>query len=303
MTDSHALAARFEVNRPHLRAVATRLLGSQAEADDAVQETWLRVDRTGDDGIVNLGGWLTTVVSRICLDHLRTRSSRREEPIEVGAPDIGDAEPGPEDVAILQESTADALAVVLNTLAPIERVAFVLHDVFDVPFDQIAAIIDRTPAATRQIASRARRRVREASPETAVRAERHREIVAAFMVASREGQLAALIELLAPDVLLRSDLAAVAMGTEPEVSGASAVADVSNGRALAARMALIDGHAGLIWAPGGKARMVFRFAFEGEVIVRIDLIAEPDSIAAMRIVPEPAIIRRRANDATADEMP
>lgn len=294
--NSQTLAAQFEVNRPHLRAVATRLLGSPTEADDAVQEAWLRFDRAGDEGIVNLGGWLTTVVSRICLDHLRSRTSRAEEPDDAMGLQPDEHEPGPEDAAILRESTADALAVVLNTLTPIERVAFVLHDVFDMPFDEIAAIVDRSPAATRQLASRARRRVRAANPAPLERAERHREIVSAFMVASRDGQLSRLIELLAPGVVLRSDRAAVAMGSHREVVGATAVADVSNGRAQAARMATIDGAPGLIWAPGGKPRMIFRFTIDGDSIGAIDLVADPEVIAGMTIVPEPAVVRRRAKE-------
>jgi len=281
--DSHARAARFETHRPQLLAVATRLVESTTEAEDAVQEAWLRLDRAGEDGIENLGGWLTTVVSRICLDKLRTRSTRGEEPFESGMPELGDDDPNPEDVAILTESTAEALAVVLDTLTPIERVAFVLHDVFDVPFEEIAAIIDRSPVATRQLASRARRRVRAATAATGRESNPQREIVAAFFAASREGRFDALIQLLAPGVVLRGDAAAVRMGAEQEVHGAQAVAELYTGRARAARLARIDGQYGAVWAPGGKPRVVFRFAVEGDMIVAINLIADPDVIAALNI--------------------
>jgi len=285
--DSHGSAVLFETHRPHLRAVATRLLGSTAEAEAAVQEGWLRLARAGEDGIENLGGWLTTVVSRICLDHLRTRSTRGEEPAESGMPEIGDDDPNPEDMAILRESTAEALAVVMDTLTPIERVAFVLHDVFDVPFEEIAAIVGRSPVATRQVASRARRRVRAATAATGRESnpqrDPQREIVAAFFAASREGRLDALIQLLAPGVVLRADAATVRMGSEPEVLGAQAVAETFSGRARAARLARIDGQYGAVWAPGGKPRVVFRFAVEGDTIVAINLIADPDAIAALNI--------------------
>ncbi len=283
MPDSLTSAARFETHRPHLRAVATRLLGSTAEAEDAVQEVWFRLDRAGEDGIENLGGWLTTVVSRICLDHLRTRSTRGEEPVESGMPELGDDDPNPEDLAILTESTAEALAVVVDTLTPIERVAFVLHDVFDVPFEEIAAIVDRSPVATRQVASRARRRVRAATAATGRESNPQREIVAAFFAASREGRLDALIQLLAPGVVLRADAAAVRMGSDAEALGAKAVAEIFSGRARAARLARIDGQYGAVWAPGGKPRVVFRFTVEGDTIVAINLIADPDAIAALNI--------------------
>ena len=299
MTDALSLDARFDAHRPHLIAVATRLLGSATEAEDAVQEAWLRLDRAGDDGIANLGGWLTTVVSRICLDHLRARSSRAEEPVDQGSPEPEAGEAGPEDMAILGEATAAALAVVLETLTPIERVAFVLHDVFDVPFDEIAVVVDRTPAATRQIASRARKRVKAGAPRTRTSDISQREIVAAFFAASREGRLGDLIRLLAPGVVLRADAAAVALGCDAEVVGARAVADVSNGKALAARMATIDGLAGLVWAPGGKPRMVFRFTVEGDAIVGIELIAEETTISGMTVVPErPAVLRKAPNSAS-----
>ncbi len=283
MSDSFARTARFETYRPLLIAVATRLLESAAEAEDAVQEAWLRLDRTGDDGIVNLGGWLTTVVSRICLDHLRTRSSRGETRIEPRLPETGSGDPSPDDRAILAESTAEALAIVLDTLTPIERVAFVLHDAFDVPFDEIAVIIDRSSVATRQLASRARRKVRIGTTVTGRSTNPPREIVAAFFAASREGRFDALIQLLAPGVVLRGDAAAVGMGAEQEVHGVQAIAELYSGRARAARLATIDGDYGAVWAPGGRPRVVFQFAVEGGRIESIDLIADPERIAAMDI--------------------
>jgi RNA polymerase sigma-70 factor (ECF subfamily) len=282
------------MHRPHLIAVATRLLGSPTEAEDAVQEAWFRLDRTGDDGIENLGGWLTTVVSRICLDHLRTRSSRKEEAVDDGLAEPPDDEPGPEDVAVLSESTAEALAVVLDTLTPVERVAFVLHDVFDVPFDDIATIVDRSPAATRQLASRARRKAQAGSVNSMGSAPRSeevrlkRELVAAFFAASRSGRLDTLIQLLAPGVVLRTDAVAAAMGAKNgwltgNIEGADAVAKQFAGRAEAARLAMIDGQYGAAWVTGGKPRVVFLFTAEGDQIASVSLVADPEAIAAMEI--------------------
>lgn len=284
MLDSNSVAVRFEAQRPHLLAVATRLLGSPTEAEDAVQDAWLRLDRNGIEGIDNLGGWLTTVVSRICLDHLRSRSTRAEEPIDLMTQEIGVDEPGPDEAALLAESTVEALGVLLDTLSPIERVAFVLHDVFDIPFDQVAAIVDRSPVATRQLASRARRKVRAASTGGEQRAAVQRDIVTAFFAASREGRLDALIGLLAPEVVLRADAATASMGGVPsEVFGSEAVAKVFSGRAQAARLATIDGLYGATWAPGGKPRVVFRFTVTGDAITAIDLIAEPETLATLAI--------------------
>jgi RNA polymerase sigma factor (sigma-70 family) len=283
------LAERFEEKRGHLRGVAYRMLGSMSEAEDAVQEAWLRLSRSDSSEVENLGGWLTTVVSRICLDHLRARSTRAEEPIESRMPERGDDEPNPEELAILTESTAEALAVVLDTLTPIERVAFVLHDVFAVPFEKIAAIVDRSPVATRQLASRARRRIQGAT--TTVRAAdvaRQWDIVEAFFRASRSGDFRALLAVLDPDVVLRGDEAALRMGVRSgwltaDVHGAEAVAEQFAGRAQAAQMALIDGVAGAVWATGGKPRVAFQFAIEGDTIVAINLVADPGAIAALDI--------------------
>lgn len=274
---------RFETHRPHLLAVATRLMGSAAEAEDAVQEAWLRLDRAGDAGIANLGGWLTTVVSRICLDHLRARAARAEEPADVALSEPPAADADPEDTAILSEATAEALAIVLDTLSPIERVAFVLHDVFDVPFDQIAAIVDRSSAATRQLASRARRRVREATANAGRAPDPRREVVAAFFAAAREGQLDRLIRLLAPEVALRADATATRMGAEPELVGARPVAEWFSGRARAARLAIVDGRYDAAWVARGNIRVVFRFTLEDGQIAAIDLVGDRAAIAALAI--------------------
>ena len=290
MTDSQARAARFETHRQQLLAVATRLLGSATEAEDAVQEAWLRLDRAGDEGIENLGGWLTTVVSRVILDHLRTRSTRGEETVGSGMPELGNDDPNPEELAVLTESTAEALAVVLDTLTPIERVTFVLHDVFAVPFEEIAAIIDRSPVATRQVASRSRRKVRGASEANRADGVAHPgSIVEAFLRASRAGDFRALLAVLDPEVTLRGDETALRMGMRSgwlasDLHGAEAVAEQFSGKAQAARMARIDGVPGAVWVVGGKPRVVFRFAVEGDTIVTINLIADPDVIAAMNIV-------------------
>jgi len=294
MPAATAQAERFESYRPHLRAVATRLLGSAAEAEDVVQEAWFRFDRAGEAGIENLGGWLTTVVSRLCLDHLRSRSARGEVPNDPDAPEIVDDTSSPEHEAVLAEATAEALANVIDILGPIERVTFILHDVFDVPFEEIAAIVDRTPAATRQVASRARRRLRNANHTPRPFQEHQRAIVTAFFTASREGRLLDLIQLLAPDVVCRFDAAAARMGSATDVAGARAVAEVFSGRAQAARLATIDGLAGMVWAPGGNPRIAFRFTINGDAISAIDLIADADTIAAMTVVPDLPVRRRLA---------
>lgn len=227
MADAEVLAARFEEHRPRLRAVAHRMLGSSAEADDVVQEAWLRLSRTDEAGTIdNLAAWLTTVVSRICLNALRARATRREDPLEVQEHERGEGPVDPADEAVTSDSLGLALMVVLDRLAPAERLAFVLHDLFTVPFDEIAPIVERTPAATRQLASRARRRVREADPRATEAAdrERRREVVEAFLAATQGGDFEALLTVLDPEVVVRSDAAAIAMGSEPEVIGARAVA-------------------------------------------------------------------------------
>ena len=231
MTDERhdSLTQQFEANRTHLRAVAYRMLGSVSEADDAVQEAWLRLNRTETSSVENLGGWLTTVVARVCLDMLRSRKSRREEALEgprVPEPIVGPADGvDPEHEALLADSVGLALLVVLETLDPAERLAFVLHDMFAMPFDEIAPIVDRSPAAARQLASRARRRVRGAAPAPDPDLERQREVVDAFLAASREGDFDALLAVLDPDVVLRADGGAVRADLSKEVRGAQEVAE------------------------------------------------------------------------------
>jgi RNA polymerase sigma-70 factor, ECF subfamily len=278
MDENDRAAEQFEANRAHLRAVAYRMLGSMSEADDAVQEAWLRLSRSGTGGVENLGGWLTTVVARVCLDMLRSRKSRREESLGALVPEpIVSREDGtdPEHEAVLADSVGLALLVVLETLAPAERLAFVLHDMFAMPFDEIAPIVDRTPAAARQLASRARRRVQGAATVPDADRTRQREVVAAFLAASREGDFAALIALLDPDVVLRADREAVLIGASEEARGAKAVAGTFSGRARVAKLALVDGAPGAVWAQGGKPRIVFAFEVSGGKIVAIDLLADP----------------------------
>ncbi|MGH7460911.1 MAG: sigma-70 family RNA polymerase sigma factor, partial [Longimicrobiales bacterium] len=235
------LAERFESNRTHLRAVAYRMLGSRTEADDALQEAWLRVSRADTSAIENLGGWLTTVVARVCLDQLRTRKSRREESIDRQVAASQENALDPEQQALLADSVGLALLVVLETLTPAERVAFVLHDMFDLPFDEIAPIVGRSATAARQLASRARRRVQGANARPDADRSRQRTVVDAFLAAARSGDFTALLALLDPDVVLRADAAAVLSGAEEEVLGAAAVARTFAGRASAAQPALIDG--------------------------------------------------------------
>jgi RNA polymerase sigma-70 factor (ECF subfamily) len=281
------LAKRFEENRSHLRTVAYRMLGSLTEADDAVQEAWLRLSRSDTSGVENLGGWLTTVVARVSLDMLRSRASRREEPLGMPVPDTivsTDHADNPEEEAVLGGSVGSALLVVLETLAPAERVAFVMHDMFAVPFDEIGGIVGRSPDATRQLASRARRRVQVGSDAQRSDIARQRELVDAFLAASRGGSFDALLSVLDPDVVVRADDAAVEMGASKEVRGAKAVAETFAGRARAARPALVDGVAGLVWAQKGQPRVVFGFTVAREKIVQIDLIGEPERLRTMDVV-------------------
>jgi RNA polymerase sigma-70 factor (ECF subfamily) len=285
MTDHEWLAQRFEGNRRHLQAVAYRMLGSAAEADDAVQEAWLRLSRTDASDVENLGGWLTTVVARISLDMLRSRATRREEPIDTPVASAAAAEAvDPAHEAVLADSVGAALLVVLDTLSPSERLAFVLHDMFDVPFDEIAPIVGRSSVATRKLASRARQRVQGAGPNAETDATRRQQVVKAFLMASRDGEFDALLALLDPEVVLRADEAAAAMGAPAEIHGRSGVAEMFSGRAQAARPALIDGDPGAIWAQGGKTRMVFAFTIDGDMITAIDMVAAPDDISELDIV-------------------
>ncbi len=274
------LAERFEAHRTHLRGVAYRMLGSASEADDAVQEAWLRLGRSDTSGVENLGGWLTTVVARVCLDMLRSRKSRREEPLDAHVPEPS-AGRDPERDALLADSVGLALLVVLERLAPAERVAFVLHDMFDVPFDEIALIVGRSATAARQLASRARRRVRGAAAVPDTDLTRQRRVVDAFRAASRDGDFEALLAVLDPDVVLRADGAAVHMGASREVRGAPAVAKTFAGRARAAQPALVNGAVGLVWAEAGQPRVVFGLTITGGRIVEIDLVADPERLRGM----------------------
>ena len=288
MPGDDILAQRFEANRAHLRSVAYRMLGSGAEADDAVQEAFLRVGRAGADDIGNFTGWLTTIVARVCLDMLRTRESRHEIPIEaeaeaLAAPDDAERE------RLMSDSIGIAMLTVLETLSPAERVAFVLHDVFDLPFDAIAPVVGRSPAATRQLASRGRRRVRGAPNDLAADREKQRQLVEAFLAASQGGDLSALLAVLDADVVLRADAAAVAASLlraggdmpllEPEIRGRDAVAAIFRGRAKAARLALLDGDAGLAFVQGGTPRLLVEFVVEAGRIAEIAMAADPGFVA------------------------
>src|SRR5947208_5035726 len=276
MDEKKFLAENFEASRGHLRAVAYRMLGSTAEVDDAVQETWLRLSRSDTSAVENLGGWLTTVIARVCLDMLRARKSRREEPMGPHVP-----EPAADDThgreAEMADSVGAALLVVLETLAPAERLAFVLHDMFAVPFEEIAPIVGRTPAAARQLASRARRRVQGAPPPDAD-FNRRKNIVDAFLKASREGDFEGLLAVLDPGVVFRADAAAQRLGSLAEIRGAAAVAEVFKGRAQAARPALVDGSLALAVIFGGQLRIVVRLTISGERISAIDAVADAEQI-------------------------
>jgi len=280
------LADRFEENRTRLRALAYRMLGSPSEADDAVQEAWLRLSRSGPSGVENPGGWLTTAVARVCLNMLRSRRSRREDPLEAHAPEpVLGREDGtdPESEALLGDSVGLALLVVLDTLAPAERVAFVLHDMFAVPFKGIAPIVGRSPAATRQLASRARRRVRGGGSVIDADLARRRQVVDAFLAASRDGDFKALLAVLDPDVVLRADGAAVHMGATKEVRGAASVAETFSGRARAARPAMVDGAVGAVWSQGGRPRVVFDIQVSRGKIVEIDMLADPERLGRLQL--------------------
>jgi RNA polymerase sigma-70 factor (ECF subfamily) len=280
------LAERFEGHRTHLRAVAYRMLGSASAAEDAVQEAWLRASRAGAAGVDNLGGWLTTIVARICLDALRSRKSRREEPLaarEPAAP-AGSNRGGAEREALLADSVGLALQVMLETLAPAERVAFVLHDMFDLSFDEIGPIVGRNSTAARQLASRARRRVRGAPGTSALDLPRRREIVDAFLAAARGGDIQGLLAVLAPEVVVRADAAAVALGAAPEVRGAAATAQTFSGRARDAQRAVLDGLAGLVWAPGGQLRVALQFTIADGRILAIDLVGDRERLGRLDVV-------------------
>jgi RNA polymerase sigma factor (sigma-70 family) len=305
------LAIAFEQHRPRLRAVAYRMLGNPDDADDALQETWLRLNRTGDAGIDNLAAWLTTVTGRICLDMLRSRSTRREDPLPTGLPDdtapeiLDEDIPDPAREAELADVVGLAMQIVLESLDPAERLAFVLHDLFAVPYEQIAPVLGRSVAASRQLASRGRRRVQsgttaknaaraDGGTRSAAETRTDREVVEAFLDASRTGDLAGLLALLAPEVVLRADQAAVEAAAANadrgapllarEVHGAAAVAEAFRGRAKLAVPALIDGSVGFAGAPGGIPRFVFTVVVHDGRVAAIDLTADPTAVAGMHVV-------------------
>jgi RNA polymerase sigma-70 factor (ECF subfamily) len=283
MTDDDTLAARFEASRPRLRAVAYRMLGSLAEAEDAVQEAWIRAAGGYTEDVANPDGWLTTVVARICLDMLRARKSRREEPLDPGHA-AADAAAGPEQEAVLADSVGYALLVVLDTLAPAERVAFVLHDMFGLPFDEIGTVTGRSPGAARQLASRARRRVQGTPPVPDGRRKAAREVAAAFLAASRGGDLEALLAVLDPDVVLHADAASVPPGMTDTLVGAATVgrgAVLASRRARYSGIALIDGSPGIVMAPQGRLALALVFTIPDEKITRIEIISDPDHLARM----------------------
>ena len=301
MTEHGGLTEQFEQNRPRLRGVAYRMLGSLSEAEDAVQEAWLRLERTDASGVDNLAGWLTTVVARVCLDMLRARKSRREDALDARAVESGGGHDDrataadPEQEAVLAESVGVALLVVLDTLAPAERLAFVLHDLFGVPFEEIGPVVGRTTEAARQLAHRARRRVRGAPPppesSDADRA-RQRAIVEAFLRAARDGDVAALLAVLEPDAEIRIEAAARIdappdeVGQDRVVRGAAAwvgrFVQMSRGQ-RGVQLAMIDGAVGLIVAPGGRLARVMRFTVAGDRVARVEVVADPARLRALEI--------------------
>jgi RNA polymerase sigma-70 factor (ECF subfamily) len=279
MDEKKFLAGQFEANRAHLRKVAYRMLGSVGEVDDAVQEAWLRLSRSDTTAVDNLRGWLTTVVARICLDMLRARKSRREEPMSPHVPEPA-ADNAYERETEMADNVGAALLVVLETLNPAERLAFVLHDLFAVPFEEIAAIVDRTPDAARQLASRARRRV-QGAPAPDAELGHKRRIVDAFLKASRDGDFEGLLAVLDPDVVVRADAAAQRLGALAEIRGAPAVAEAYKGRARAAKTALVDGEVGAAVILGGALRIALLVSFAGERIVAIEAVADPEGLAGL----------------------
>jgi RNA polymerase sigma factor (sigma-70 family) len=285
MTEADWLAERFEQHRSRLRAIAYRILGSASDADDAVQEAWLRFSRSDTSAVDNLASWLTTVVSRVCLNMLQARRSRPQPAAEPDVPEsIAHADDfDPEYQALLADSIGLALLVVLDTLSPAERVAFVLHDVFAIPFDQIAPIIDRSTPATRQLASRARARVQQQDATRQADRLRQSALVDAFLAAARNGDFDALLAVLDPDVVLRADEHAVELGAAEETRGAEAVVAFSR-YARGARRALLDGAAAAVWMPGGRLRVVWSFTTRGDAIIAIHLIADPERLPHLDLV-------------------
>ena len=293
MTETELLARKFEANRGHLRAVAYRMLGSRSEAEDAVQEAWLRLSRAAPDTVENLTGWLTTVVGRVCLDLLRTRKMRHEEAIGREAEAVANDDNAERDMA-LADSIGVAMLTVLDTLPPPERVAFVLHDMFNLPFEDIASIVGRSVVAARQLASRARRRVQDQPPVPEADRLRQREIVNAFLTASRGGDFSELLAVLDPNVVLRADAAALALSAaraaqgapelrEREMRGREPIAKLFQGRAKGARLASVDGSPGLVVPIGGALVAVFEFITENGVIIEIALTSDAQTIGAMAL--------------------
>jgi RNA polymerase sigma factor (sigma-70 family) len=286
MHDNEWLAQRFEENRARLTAMASRMLGSASDAEDAVQEAWLRLSRSDADTIENLGKWLTTVLARVCLNILEARRSRPDARLGDMEPEIpadGAAESDPEQEAVLAESIGLALMIVLDMLSPGERVAFVLHDIFGVPFEEIAPIVGRSDDAARKLASRARRRVRMQDEDQATDQQRQGKLVDAFLAAARKGEFDQLLALLDPAVILRADRTAAAMGAPSEAHGAVAVARFCR-HARGAVPALLDGAAAVAWMPEGALRVVFKFTARGEMITAIDLIADPDRLKQLDLI-------------------
>jgi RNA polymerase sigma factor (sigma-70 family) len=290
MDEHNWLAEQFEVERPRLRAMAYRMLGSLCEAEDAVQEAWLHLSRSDTSTVLNLGGWLTTVVARICLNMLHARKSRREESLEASVPEPitqVSGEIDPEEEALLADSVGLALLVVLNTLSPAERLAFVLHDIFAVPFEEIAPLVERSPSAARKLASRARRRVRGASREDSADLAYQREVVEAFLAASRGGNFDALLTVLDPDVVFRADRIAVSRGAAGEIRGAASVTkqlarSIRFGTRFA-RLVLVDGTVGLVVAPRGRLVLLLRLTIRHGKIAEIEAVADPAHLHQLRL--------------------
>lgn len=292
MRENDWLLNKFEESRSHLEGVAFRLLGSKGEADDAIQEAWIRVNRADTQSIDNFGGWLTTIVSRICLDMLRSRKIRKEEPIPVSYEEAVTTQ-SPEEEILLANAMGPALVVVLETLTPPERVAFVLHDLFDIEFEQIANVLNKSEVATRQLASRARTKVRGAKSES--KKESDQKIVSAFLAASRSGNLEGLLQLLDPNIILRADDTAITTAAAnkdrgapqfaKELHGKTVIADTFKGRAVAAQLALINGQAGATWIAGEKPRVVFTFTITDGKITEIGVIMNQDDLNDIEVIP------------------
>ncbi len=281
------MTTEFEASRPRLRGVAYRMLGNHGEAEDAVQETWLRLARTDAAAIENLAGWMTTVVARICLDRLRARRTAGAHGTDVPLADDVAVAPGshdPEQQALIAESVGAALLVVLDSLGPAERVAFVLHDVFGVPFEEIGPIVGRSTDAARQLASRARRRVRDRTPRSPSDLTQHRDVVRAFLRAARDGDFDTLVRLLDPDVVMQPDAAAQRLGSLRELHGVDAVAGALSGGARSAHLAVVGGMTGLAWAPGGRVRGAVEIETVDGRIVALHVTGDADRIAELDVV-------------------